>query len=374
VGTAFAVDLGGTVFGHVNVMRGSTEEDSKVMADGDMDRVRIDGSGEAGEGAFGGYIRLDKGDISSALAWWKPIDQFKLIIGSNSDGVWGKEGVTGWGFNQMPNDSGVATNYGIWFGSGWGSSNDTYGSPAGPLNNRYTFFEGYNAHSAALEIKPIDMLGINIAIPFISQSGELEDVLKATIAQLDVNLDFGNIALTYVGEGTSDNVRSANATGDAGAIFLYFGGSFGDLGLDVGFSYHMAKDADVAVPPISVGLGLKYAADAFGVKFRVTAALGGDKEYENLTYVNASVLPYYAINDNISAFFNAGLAMVAGKDDTAVGFYINPYLRVGAEWGPTFYFGIRLESALAVDGKQYSDPTKDSVLQFAVPVSLMVSF
>jgi len=369
-GAAFAVDLGGTVFGHVNVMKGSTEEDSKVLAGGGMDRVRIDGSGEAGEGKFGGYIRLDKGDDTSALAWWKPIDQFKLTIGKNGDGIWAKEGVTGWGFNQMPNDSGIAINPGIWFGS-WDDS--VYSGGFKPLNSRYTFFEGYTDNSAALEIKPLDMLGINIAIPFIAMDdGELEDVLKATIAQLDLNFDFGNIALTYVGKGTSDNNRSVTNFGDAGAIFLYFGGSFGDLGLDIAFAYHMADDADVAVPPLGFGLGLKYASDAFGIKFKATAALGGDKGYKDLTFVNISVLPYFAINDNISAFLNAGLGMASGKDDTFTGFFINPYLRVGAEWGPTFYFGIQLSSDLSKDGK-FLDGS-DSVLKFNVPISLMVSF
>jgi len=358
------------VFGHIDLLKGSTEEDSKVEVGGSLDRVRLDGSGEVADGAFGGYIRIDKGDLDSAYAFWKPIDQFKLIIGNFSDGIWGKEGVTGWAFNQMPNDSGVATNYGIWYGwGGWeGHGTSVYGGIA-PIHNRYTFFEGYNDNGLGLEIKPIDILGVNIALPFINKGGDAEDAFKNVIFQLDLNLDFGNIALTYDGGG-----RAVTQIGDAGAIFLYFGGSFGDLGLDVGFSYHMADDADVSVPPIGFGLGLKYASDAFGVKFRATAALGGAKDYEDLTYVNVSVLPYFAINDNISAFINAGLGMVAGKDDTAVGFYVNPYLRVGAEWGPTFYFGIKLESGLAVDGKQFSDPTKDSVLNFSVPISLMVSF
>ena len=367
VGTAFAVDLGGTVFGHVNVLEGDTGKDAAgdatpIKGSADFNRARIDGSGEVADGAFGGYIRIDSGGFSDAFAFWKPIDQFKLIIGNNGDGMWTKDGVTGWGFNQMPNDSGIAINPGIWFGS-W---DDTiYSGGHKPMNSRYTFTEGVTEDAALLEFR-FDIVGVNIGIPFF-RGGELEDIFKAIYAQVDLNFDFGNIVITYDGGG-----RSVTNFGDAGALFLYYGGSFGDLGLDVGFSYHMADDADVAVPPIGVGLGVKYASDAFGIKFKVTAALGGDKKYENMTYVNASLLPYYAFNDNVSAFLNAGLGMVAGKDDTAVGFFVNPYLRVGAEWGPTFYAGIKLWSDLAVDGK-YADGS-DSVLKFAVPISLMVSF
>jgi len=54
-----------------------------------------------------------------------------------------------------------------------------------------------------------------------------------------------------------------------------------------------------------------------------------------------------------------------GENVTA--WYFNPYLRVGAEWGPTFYFGIQAWS----DGMKYGD---NKVTNWAVPVALMVSF
>jgi len=262
-GVAFAVDVGGTVFGHLNVLEGDTGEDSKVSASGKMDRLRIDGSGEAGEGAFGGYVRAQiqhwVGPIpigfDAAYAWWKPIDQFKLIIGCQSDAFWGKEGVTGWMFNQMPNDSGVATLFGIW-------DTGIYGDGFSVGRNRYTFLEGFSDWGLGMEIKPLDMLSLNLAIPFKADKGpEAKDVFGAALAQVDLNFDFGNIALTYDGA----------ADGGDGAFFAYFGGSFGDLGLDVGIAYHFTGDDDT-VKPLGVGLGVKYAADAFGIKFRVTAA------------------------------------------------------------------------------------------------------
>jgi len=401
-GAAFAVDLGGAVFGHVNVLEGNSGKDAAgdanpITASGGIDRARIDGSGEVADGAFGGYIRIDSGDLADAYAFWKPIDQFKLIIGGFSDAFWGKDGVTGWGFNQMPNDSGIATNPGIWCGGGWGSSvysdqgykipdpddpskfldkNHNGDSWAAYLHNRYVFLEGFQYKGLSLEIKPLDMLSINIGIPFMDapRGNEFGDILQASLAQIDLNFDFGNIALTYDGAN-----RAGMKAGDGGAFYVYYGGSFGALGLDLGFALHFAGAADAdrpkwgasdAVQPIGLGLGLKFATDSFGVKFRVTAALGGDDE---ATYVNASLLPYFAINDNISAFLNAGIGMVAPSDgDTYSGFYVNPYLRVGAEWGPTFYFGFRLESSLSYDGK-FLDGS-DSFVNWSVPISLMVSF
>jgi len=422
-GAAFAVDLTGTVFGRVNVLEGSTAKvddgeggttSAPVTASGGMGRVRVDGSGEAGDGEFGGYIRIQSsGDgtltsgnaLDSAYAWWKPVDQFKLIIGEFSDGFWGKEGVTGWGFNQMPNDSGVAINYGIWCGPYWGSS--VYGTgndPSDPdstwnksnafafLHNRYTFFEGFVRPGASLEITPADMIGINIGIPFISKdrSGDgpkddtAADVYKASVVQFDIKMDFGNIAITY--DGSS---RAGMKAQDAGAIFVYYGGSFGDLSIDFGFSYHLvAKNddngkwgTDDKSLPFGIGVGVKYATDSFGVKFRTTAVLGGDKERgeagNDATYINTSVLPFFNLGDNLTAFVGFGLAMVKDGESKAIketfgessitGWYFNPYLRVGAEWGPTFYFGIQAWS----DGIKYGD---SKVTNWAVPVALMVSF
>jgi hypothetical protein len=405
-GVAFAVDVTGTVFGHVNVIEGDTGKDANddanpIKASGGMDRVRLDGSGEAGEGTFGGYVRfqmsakdlykqVDYNDdgwdkdsvpfflVDSAYAWWKPIDQFKLTIGGFSDAFWGKEGNTGWMFNQMPYDSDIALNPGIWCGPYWGST--VYGGSGAPnsayLHNRYVFLEGFQYYGATLEIKPLDMLGINIGIPFIdnprkgSKGGDFGDILQASLFQLDLNFDFGNIAISYDGSN-----RAGMKAGDGGALYVYYGGSFGDLSLDVGFALHFAGAADAEKPawgasdkaqPIGVGLGLKYATDAFGVKFRATAALGG--EIDKGTYINTSLLPYFTINDSMSAFVNVGLGMVSPEEgDASTGWYFNPYLRVGAEWGPTFYFGIKVWS-------EFNDGSTDAIINFAVPISLMVSF
>jgi len=194
-------------------------------------------------------------------------------------------------------------------------------------------------------------------------------------------MDFGNIAITYDGAN-----RAGMAAGDSGAIFVYYGGSFGDLSLDVGFSYHLvAKNednpkwgGDTKSLPFGIGLGVKYATDSFGVKFRTTAVLGGDKENtesSDAKFINASVLPFFNLGDNLTAFVGFGLGMIMpgadAKDagaENVTGWFFNPYLRVGAEWGPSFYFGVQAWS----DGVKNADDNK--VTNWAVPIALMVSF
>jgi hypothetical protein len=397
-GGLFAMDVTGTVFARVDLAQGSTAEDdkntpadesAKTTSGGTMQRVRLDGSGQNDDGTFGGYIRWQNGGIDSVNAWWKPIDQFKMLIGNNSDGFWGREGVTGWGFNQMPYDSGVAFNPGTWYGNGWSSSPYFSGYGVGPfMCNRYTFFEGFVDYGLLLEITPMDMVSINVGVPFLALDGnETADIFGATVAQLNINLDVGTIAVTYVGsaEKMDKNVHRSVSTLGGGAIYGYFGGSFGDLGLDVGFSYRLKGEdtpatattpkVDAKALPIGVGVGAKYATDSFGVKFRTVATLPSD-DYK-VTTVNVSVVPYFTISDSLTAFVNAGLGMaLPDEGDTLTGWYFNPYLRVGEEWGPTFYFGIQLWSG----GKSLKTPAAglpyeiDPVINWAVPISIMLSF
>jgi len=308
--------------------------------------------------------------------------------------LWGKEGVTGWSFTSGPYDSSLALNPGVWYGTDWGSSpyqwidGSTGKSTSNPyIHSRYVFFEGFVDFGAAMEIKPLDILGVNIAIPFISKTGE--DAYKlfgATIVQLDLNLPFGNIALSYNG---GDLARTNERVGANGAFYAYYGGSFGDIGLDVGLSYHITGDNEVK-QPFGVGVGLKYAAGAFGINFKATVAIPLESDGmgdEANTYVNVAVLPSYAINDNLTVFFQAGLGMILPSKDLKdyssdvkgayVGWFINPYLRVGAGWGPSFGFGVKVYS----DGLPYqtgSDSVLDfngkAVVKFEIPVAIMVSF
>jgi len=333
---AFAVDLGANVFGLVVPAQGQSGTDASedITSSLSFERLRLSGYGEAGDGAFGGQLRVDGSGmtIKDAFAFWKPIDQLKVLIGGNTDGMYGKEGVTGWGFNGNPYDGGVALGGGkIWGGFGY-------------TKTRVAFYGGYGGDALHLNITPVDMLAINLAIPF--EAGvKTEDVFKSFFGQVDASLGFGNIAITY------------QAEEDAGEAFVYYGGSFGDLSLDIGFGYNMKDGAQ----PIGVGAGLKYATDAFGVKFRVVANLGGDKLG---TQVLADVLPYFSLGDNMVAYVNVGITMNApDSGDTEFDWLFNPYIRIGEEWGAQFLVGVQVNS------EKNGDLTK-----WAIPIAIMVNF
>ena len=203
-GAAFAeINVGGAVFGRVDVIKGDSAKDIEVdkaanggkgsttltgheiFSGGEMTRLRLDASGTSDDGTFGGYFRYHGGDDGGwggspfGNAWWKPIDQVKFLVGSAGyDGFFNKDGVARWGFYRDAGDV---------FGNieGWGYSNSFYGG----------FTKG-----GILTITPIDALEINIGIPFFD-GGRGEAVYKSTHAQVAYTIDgIGDFAITYAGD------------------------------------------------------------------------------------------------------------------------------------------------------------------------------
>jgi len=373
-GAAFAADVSGAVIGSATVLQGDTKEGSKVTSGGGLSRVRLEGAGGDEGGTFGGWVRFDPtggtaiNGIASGLVWWKPIDQFKLTLGGNPDGHFGKEGVTGWMFYQTAYDTAAVVAGNVW---GWGPADtESIGKWTGQDKDdvnggdynlyghdvifRNAFFGGFGGGDGTiLEITPSDMLSINVVLPFFG-GGETADVFKSAIAQLDVKLDFGNIALTYAG-----------SAGDGKKIFVYYGGSFGAIALDVGFGYTMPNE-DKTKNPMAIGLGLKYGADAFGVKVRAIGKLAGE---DKATRILADILPYFVLSDSLRAFVSVGLGMILpDQGNSWMDWHFNPYLEVGQEWGAKFVAGIKVWQDFN------GDKDIGGSMHWAVPIGLIVSF
>ncbi|GBU26744.1 hypothetical protein R84B8_00256 [Treponema sp. R8-4-B8] len=366
---AFAVDLGGTVIGNVTLVQSDTSDDAEIIGYGSFKRLRFEGYGEAAEGKFGGWLRLGDGQSPgfSGYAFWKPIDQFKLLIGGNPDGMYGKEGTAGWMFYQTPYDTGVT----MPGDNTWGGAN-IYGQG---LKFRNAFFRGFGDNGLHLNIKPIDMIGINIALPFISKletdsdgnpiGAKAEDVFKAVVAQLDLNFDFGNIAITYEGEGSYIANGNNNWAGAGGTIFAYFGGNFGSLGLDFGLGYNLPDDNDQSAP-LAVGLALKVGfTDTVGLKVRLAGSFAGQGDNKD-TNILADILPYFNLGDNLAVFVSVGLGLKLpdGGGDAVIGWHFNPYIQIGEEWGAKFVAGVQVSS----------NGGEDAIIKWAVPIAISIGF
>ena len=385
-GSVFAVDLGGEVIGTVNLMKGDNQDGTKVTGSADMNRIRIQGEGEVGDGKFFGWFRAE-GPVAGASfgtdddgnqtfdgggggfwghAGWKPIDQLKIWIGSNGgDGFFAKEGNTAWMFYQRATDVGVTMQGdNVW---GWG----LYGVVG--LHVRDAFYGGgYDGNNALyLTISPVSMVNINFELPFFN-GGEIGDIFKALVAQVDLNFDFGNIAITYEGDpagpgnGKGPTVQHWNATDGTGKIYGYFGlNSIDKLSLDFGLGFKLPDNGFMF--PLAIGVGAKVdITDAFGLKARVVTSFAGDDDTFSLL---GDVLPYFAVNDNLKILASLGLGMgkVKDGDGASIGFHVNPYVWIGQEWGPSFWAGFKLWG----EKKAGAD---EAAINWAIPIAIGVSF
>ena len=368
---AFAeVTVTGQVIGHVDVVGGGddykdSDDKSLIMAGGNLDRVRIGLEAESDDGKFGAWARFNSGgyelklsgdffenledpdvDFSDLVgrsldiygfAWWKPIDQFQLYIGQNPDCFFAKEGITGWAFYGDAADAAVASHLGFKFVS-----------PG-------AFYGGFDAFGAAMSISPLDLLSLNIAIPYPLGWEEAEKVYENINVQADLNLGAMNIALTYAG---SQN------------LYAYFGmGGDSALSLDVGFRFNFDMDEE----PMAFGAGVGYdISDAFGIQFRGMASFGGGDD--DFTEIDVDLLPYFAVTGDLKAYVGLGLSTTlydgdAHKDkEVPLSFYINPYVVVG----DFFFAGFKLESNF--NGTWDKDNKAESTVSWKIPVGINFAF
>ena len=389
-GGAFALDITGQIHSGVTLLQGDDVDNSDVVTGGHVGRFRLQASAENEEGTFGAWMRLNAvhtaegtGAASFGVtghAWWRPTDMFWMAIGTNPDGFFNAEGRTGWQFHQSAGDARVA-NTGNFTGIGGYNvfglrTRDAFFSGFGSANMRAGEYDVMGAEwGLAFTISPLEILNINIGIPFITgaarseliwdpsadgglgdyvlyawHSREAGDVFGALTAQLELDLDFGRIAITYDGNRADD-----------GAIFAYFGmGDEGDLNLDIGLGVHLYDD-----PFIYVGLGIGVGiTEEFGLRARAVAGFGThDDDGFGLLL---DLLPFFSLNDNLTAFLGLGMSLeTVDGGDNIFDFHLNPYIQVSA--GPaSFFAGFRLWS--------YMGGTDLSVLNWAIPIGITINF
>ena len=409
-GVAFAADVSGELIGMTNIVSGDSTEDSKVQAGGwpgGLRRARAYAGGQNEEGTFGGWFRFETYGPGNpnfhGNAWWKPIDQFKLMLGVNPDGDYAKDGVARWGFYQVAGDTEVVNEH-------W-----AFGA---------SFYDGWSQNGAELTLTPIENLQIFFGVPF-SNGGEAKDSFGNFHAQVAYDISgIGNLALTYkggLGDSLTANQRKNTAGGNGSTLLLYFGlSAIENLGVDIGLGYTLPVTADkikVTSPdptdpskdqtalvtlsenatysaPIAIGLGLKYDGGAFGVKTRFQVQLGEtfkakdlfgvDDELKGDTVIDFDILPYFAVNDSLTVLLSAGLKITSPADnekitsqkpgDAVTGWHVEPYVTVKSSWwAPNFYMGFRLESD-GVKGTDASGKETDPVVKWFVPIGIVFSF
>jgi hypothetical protein len=376
-GAAFAVDLGGDIIAGVNVVEKTGGNDAEVFK-GTLGRVRIEGSGEAdiGVGTIGGWLRFNAGGgdyiygtggtppgsppgewlgvkqpwdppvllaATSGLAWYQPIEQLRLQIGLNPDGHYDTSHIGRYGFYAQANELGFVNSDGNWGSTSWDSA----------------VFGGYGSLHFAFIITPMEGVNINVAVPLNADptggtDTQIAKTFKNTLFQVNYAADFGAIHITYQG-GQGGNL--GKFWGSA-----YLGSLVDGLGLEIGVSF-TAVESGNAKKPLSIGLAAKYdVSEQFGVKLRSIFDI--PLESGGKVNVRVDLLPFYAINENVVAYFDAGIYL-DGSVTNQFAWHFAPYVRVGAEWGSSFYAGLAFNNG---------DGNKGDKVNIAIPVGIIAKF
>jgi len=131
-----------------------------------------------------------------------------------------------------------------------------------------------------------------------------------------------------------------------------------------------------------------YSADKFGFKLRAVMGVGGNTTIEyndgssapkkinpDAVRMIVDILPSYALADNATVFFSAGLAIV-GDDrdadgnlaaDSQIGWHIAPYVQIKGG-NADFFIGFKLWSNAGS-----KDDRGDAVVNWAIPLGIAFS-
>ena len=406
-GGVFAdTSLGGSFGIKVDTMKGTNADGDKVQggssftsAQLDLNfssekyggKVRLYGSTMKGwwQGFSGNIATNDDGDITGvkdlgatgapfAFVWWKPIDQFRIQVGHNPDGDWGFAQLTGWGMNGSAQDF-VAID------------NDSYMMSWSEMNAGFApwrtarsagFYGGFDNTGVLFSIYPTDTVAINFALPY--GGGGNYNGSKGTGAHSagdqvlkDIFLGFtGNLVFKIDGLGTArvgyNSQNSQNSAGDTvrspGSLWAsFYLTKIDGVLLDIGLGFFLPNSEADTGQGLSLGLGARYTAGDFQVRFRAGATLAGyNGDAKSPTTIGVGILPWYNFG-SFRGFFNAGFGLAIPEEgDSILGWYVNPYIQLPAG-GLTFWAGLKLEG--------YSPGgDADAVVRWGVPIGISVGF
>jgi len=333
-------------------------------------------SGSNADGTLGGQWRYrntneGKDDIidffDQAFVWWKPVEQVKIFLGIDQDGLFDTCDFVGWAFHAGDNDYLFNHNWDFWrqiFPGNWdgfGLAFSFYPMPGLDIN--LALASGKVSWRQAPRKSVENIVPISDPDSDNKNMGMLPGRLRFTA---NYSLDFGKISLVYIGGGSAKEKGGAymipgNITGDNNGLFglsalitaiegiqIKVGGSVVLNGEDSGYSVPML---------INAGLGVAWAGEGFGVKFRAGLVMQQEpsKGADDIMFITANVMPYFAVGEKGQVLVDIGVTNDSTQaDDFKLGWYVTPAYRFNMEGG-AFKIGIQLFNNIKVNDLGNSD-------------------
>ena len=400
-GAVFAdTSIGGSVETRFSLARQMGEDGDDPTMGGSIGAAQIELSGSNAEGTLGGLFRLRNTDIvrttlpwddstwsgpwfHRAFVWWKPVEQVKIFLGIDNDGLFDTCDFTGWAFHAGDNDYLFNHHWDFW---------------------RQVFPGNWDGFGLAFSFYPIPGLDINLALPTGGvnwpQASDSQVGASRPISNPDsdhpigmlpgrlrfvanYSLDFGKISLVYIGGAAA---AEKDVPDHIGVITKDNNGLFGlnalitaieGIQIKVGGSVVLngkesGQDVDML---INAGLGVAWAGDGFGVKFRAALVTLGDSGM----FITGNIMPYFAVGEKGQVLVDIGVTndgFGPKKDDAKLGWYVTPAYRLGIEGG-AFKIGLQLFNNISAgDGgsKGNISISGDEYVKWNIPMSLSFNF
>jgi len=386
VGAVFAeTAVSGNVETRFSIAKQTGNDGDDPKMGGSIGSAYIQLSGSNSDGTLGGLFRLRNTDIvyrddnqswnkdgggpwfHRVFVWWQPVQQVKIFLGIDQDGLFDTADFLGWGFHAGDNDYIFNHHWDFW---------------------REVFPGNWDGFGLAASFYPTQGLDLNLVLPtgnvnwpqataaavpkdrFITDSDAKNDGMIPGRLRLTGNysLDVGKISFAYIGgvaaaeKGLSGygSVASDN-NGLVGASFLLT--AVEGIQVKVGGSVYLT-DPDML---ISAGLGVVYNGDGFGVKVRGALQMQGDLD----PFITANIMPFFAAGDNGQALIDIQITN-DGNQTTALGWAVTPAYRLNIDGG-AFKIGLQVFNNINVGSGNSRIDGKDYV-RWNIPMLLAFNF
>jgi len=352
-------------------------------------QIRLTGSNS--DGTLGGMFNLRNTDIVRSwnswdnpktgdnwkgpwyhrvFAWWKPIEQIKVFLGIDQDGLFDTCDFVGWGFHSGDNDYIFNHHWDFW---------------------RQIFPGNWDGFGLAVSVYPIQGLDFNLVFPTggvnwpqanVGQVEKNQPITNTSSKSYDgmipgrlrfsgnFGLDFGKISFVYLGgTGVSEKGTAGYGTiakdnnGLVGLSFLLT--AIDSIQIKVGGSA-ILTDPDIL---ISAGLGVAWSGDGFGVKFRAGMMMQGDTKM----FLTADVLPYFNVGEKGQILVDIQISQDGNKKSPTptLGWGVTPAYRLGIDGG-AFKIGIQVYNNINAGGNCMI--TGADYIKWNVPMLLSFNF
>ena len=377
-GAVFA-QVSGTVEARLFIVDATFDKNkNNEVTHGDIGAAYIQLSGTNEEGTLGGLFRFRNTDVVRDAAWfhrvfvwWRPIQQVRIFLGIDNDGMFDTASIAGWAFHSGDNDYMFNHHWDFW---------------------REIFPGNWDGFGLALSFWPVQGLNINLVIPTgglgwpqstlgqVRAKPQLKEIYPWGLRlQMSYAIpDIGTINFVYnLGDKDTDMGHYAYAP-MTGSHFGRIGVSFLLTAID---SMNLLIGGSVVIPDklneekglrAHAGIAYTYSGTGWGIKVRFGYRYHDmkDEAAKDLQFINANIMPIINAGGG-QVMIDFGISAEPSRETNKFGWYLTPVFRYPIPGGK-FSVGLQLYQNIQMGGNVTL--TGDKNIHLRIPMLLSFGF